>query len=123
MQIIIPMSGSGQRFVRAGYKTIKPLIEVDGKPMIEHVIGLFPGEKNFLFICNKQHLETTSLAGILKRLVPTSQVVGIDPHKKGPVYAVSQVFDKIADKDEAIVNYCDFGKYWDYKDFCCSSAV
>jgi len=56
MQIIIPMSGFGERFRRAGYKIPKPLIEVGGKPIIAHVIDLFPGEDDFTFICNEDHL-------------------------------------------------------------------
>ena len=51
MQIIIPMSGFGERFRRAGYSIPKPLIEVDGKPIIQHVIEMFPGEEKFIFIC------------------------------------------------------------------------
>ena len=52
-QIIIPMSGIGKRFLEAGYKRPKSLINVEGKPVISHVIDMFPGEKNFIFICNK----------------------------------------------------------------------
>ena len=52
MQIVIPMSGFGERFRRAGYSVPKPLIEVEGKPMIGHVIDMFPGETDFVFICN-----------------------------------------------------------------------
>lgn len=117
MQIIIPMSGTGQRFLNAGYKLPKPLIEVDGKPMIEHVIGLFPGEKNFIFICNSEHLANSNLGNVLKRMAPKSRIIGIAPHKKGPVFAVSQAFHMIDDEEEAIVNYCDFSKWWDYGDF------
>ena len=43
MHIIIPMSGSGARFLQAGYQDPKPLIVIDGKPVIEHVCDLFPG--------------------------------------------------------------------------------
>lgn len=52
VQIIIPMSGFGERFRRAGYAVHKPLIEVDNKPIIGHVIDLLPGETDFTFICN-----------------------------------------------------------------------
>ena len=48
-QIIIPMSGIGERFIKAKYKLPKPLIKVAGKPIIAHVIDLFPGETEFLF--------------------------------------------------------------------------
>lgn len=47
--IIVPMSGFGERFRRAGYTLPKPLIEVEGKPMVAHVIDLFPGETDFFF--------------------------------------------------------------------------
>ena len=53
MQIIIPMSGFGERFRAAGYSIPKPLIEVDGKTIIQHVVEMFPGENDITFICNK----------------------------------------------------------------------
>ena len=31
MQIIIPMTGYGSRFVAAGYKELKPFIKIQGK--------------------------------------------------------------------------------------------
>lgn len=117
MQIIIPMSGTGQRFLNAGYTDPKPLIEVDSKPIIEHVVNLFPGEQNFIFICNDDHLKSTNMREILKRIAPKGRIYGIPPHKKGPVYAVSAMEEVINDEEETIVNYCDFSKYWDYQDF------
>ncbi len=117
MQIIIPMSGMGNRFVDAGYKTPKPLIEIDGMPIIEHVVKMFPGEEDFIFICNSTHLRETNIRELLLNLAPKSQIVEIAPHKKGPVYAVQCVASLIADEEEVIVNYCDFSCYWDYEDF------
>lgn len=35
LNIVIPMAGRGSRFANAGYKMPKPLIDVNGKPMIE----------------------------------------------------------------------------------------
>jgi len=37
MQIIIPMSGFGERFKKAGFLLPKPLIEVEGKPIIASI--------------------------------------------------------------------------------------
>ena len=48
------MSGIGNRFLQAGYQTPKPLIEIDGIPVIEHVIKMFPKEEDFVFICNSK---------------------------------------------------------------------
>lgn len=117
MHIIIPMSGIGNRFIEAGYKEPKPLIVVDGKPIIEHVCDLFPNETKFTFICNTKHLAETNMREVLFGIKPNANVVEIPNHKLGPVYAVRLVEDLIEDDEEVIVNYCDFGTYWDYEDF------
>lgn len=119
MQIIVPMSGFGERFRRAGYDVPKPLIVVDGKPIIAHVIDMFPGETDFLFICNQDHLDTPeyALAEQLAKYCPTGRIVGIPPHKLGPVNAVLQAVEHIDLDKPTIVNYCDFTCVWDYRDF------
>ena len=65
MHIIIPMSGKGSRFIEAGFTTPKPLVQIDQKPIIEHVCDLFPGEDKFTFICNTNHLANTNLKKVL----------------------------------------------------------
>lgn len=117
MHIIIPMSGTGSRFIEAGYTTPKPLLQIDQKPIIEHVCDLFPGEDKFTFICNTNHLANTNLKKVLQTIKPNSNILEIPNHKKGPVYAVSLAEKFIEDDEEVIVNYCDFGTYWDYKNF------
>ena len=39
LQLIIPMSGVGQRFIDAGYSIPKFLIKVNGKEIINHVVS------------------------------------------------------------------------------------
>lgn len=119
MQIIIPMSGFGERFRQAGYKLPKPLIEVEGQPIISYVIAMFPKETKFIFVCNQEHLDEPAfrMREVLQQYCPTGKVVGIASHKLGPVYAVSQAFEWIDDAEAAIVNYCDFTCDWDYGHF------
>jgi NDP-sugar pyrophosphorylase family protein len=113
------MSGFGERFRRAGYAVPKPLIEVDGKPIIGHVIDLFPGETDFIFICNEDHLANPDyrMAEILHELCPTGRIVGIPAHKLGPIHAVRQVEHLLDPARPVIVNYCDFTCYWDWNHF------
>lgn len=111
------MSGTGNRFLKAGYTTPKPLIEMDGIPVIEHVVKMFPSEENFLFICNSKHLEETNMRAVLQKIAPKGKIIEIPPHKKGPVYAVCYAENFIEDDEEVIVNYCDFSCYWNYADF------
>jgi bifunctional N-acetylglucosamine-1-phosphate-uridyltransferase/glucosamine-1-phosphate-acetyltransferase GlmU-like protein len=85
--------------------------------MIHHVVGLFPGETKFTFICNQAHLDTTPMRDILLQCAPNAAIVAIAPHKLGPVHAVLQIKDRIDPDEEVIVNYCDFSKIWDYPAF------
>ncbi len=119
MQIVVPMSGYGERFRRAGYTLPKPLIEVEGKPIIQHVVELFPGAEAIVFVCNREHLETPEfeLAATLKRIAPEGRIAAIEPHRLGPVHAVLMALDQIDSDRPVIVNYCDFTCYWDFADF------
>lgn len=113
------MSGFGERFRRANYTVPKPLIEIDGKPIIGHVIDMFPGEHDFLFICNNDHLQCAEyrMKEILREHCPTGRIVGIPPHKLGPIHAVRQVEHLIDPARPVVVNYCDFTCYWDWENF------
>ncbi len=119
MQIVVPMSGFGERFRRAHYRLPKPLIEIDGKPIIAHVVDMFPGEVDFLFICNCDHLEDAGfqMEATLRKYCPTGRIVGIPPHKLGPVHAVMEVRGLIDRERPVIVNYCDFTCLWDWDHF------
>ncbi len=113
------MSGFGERFRAAGYALPKPLIEVDGKPIIAHVIDMFPGETDFLFICNQEHLNNREymMAEKIRRYCPQGRIVGIEPHREGPIGAVLRARQFIKPSEPVVVNYCDFTCYWDWDDF------
>lgn len=110
MQIVIPMSGFGERFRKAGYSLPKALIPVLGRPVISHVTDMFPGDHDFLFICNSQHLREKAydLRGTLEGLGRPQTIVEIEPHEKGPVHAVLSARNEIRLDEEVVVNYCDF---------------
>jgi NDP-sugar pyrophosphorylase family protein len=119
MQIVIPMSGFGERFRKAGYSVPKPLVEIDGKPIIAHVIDMFPDETDMVFICNEDHLAEPSyrMREILMRFCPTGKIVAIPSHKLGPVHAVTLAAQWIRRDCPVLVNYCDFTCYWDWSHF------
>lgn len=118
MNIIIPMSGLGTRFMEAGYKKPKFLIEIEGKPIIQHVIDRFDKDDNFIFVINELHVEKHQLDRILKSMAKKCEIHIVDrSYNIGPVMAVLQILDHIDDESDYIVNYCDFSWRWDYKNF------
>ena len=68
MHILIPMAGRGKRFEAAGYSFPKPLIEVDGKPMIQLVVENINIDARFTFIVQKEHYEKYNLKYLLINL-------------------------------------------------------
>jgi dTDP-glucose pyrophosphorylase len=61
INIVIPMAGAGSRFVKAGYKTPKPFIDVLGKPMIVRVLeNLSNPDARYILITRKEHMEVES---------------------------------------------------------------
>lgn len=118
IQLIIPMSGIGRRFIGANYKEPKPLIEVDGQPMIKHVVDLFPGITDITFICNEMHLKNTNMKEVLTSISPACKIVSVPAgHGKGPVDAVLQAGNYLRDDAEIIISYCDYGTVWNFKAF------
>lgn len=120
MKIIIPMTGYGSRFVAAGYKDLKPFINVQGKPIIQWIIdGMYPDKEDILFVCRQEHLDTIpNMERKLKEIAPTAKIFAIEDWvKKGPVYDVLRASEYIDDNEQCIINYCDFYMTWDYRKF------
>ena len=119
MQIVIPMSGFGERFRAKGYTKPKPLIEIDHLSIISYVVGMFPGENNLFFICNEDHLSNAcyEMEAHLKSICPSGTVIGIPSHKLGPIHAVNQIKNYLDLSQPVMVNYCDFTCYWDWQCF------
>ncbi len=126
MQIVIPMTGYGSRFVAAGYKELKPFIKVQGRSIIEWIVkGMYSEDNEFLFICRAEHLSKIPwMREYLLKLAPKAQIFSIEDWvKKGPVYDVLRAGEEIDDKRPAIINYCDFYMAWDWKKFCREAAA
>lgn len=117
MKVIIPMAGTGNRFVEKGYDQPKPLIKVNNKRIIEYILELFTEQDEIVFICNDTHLQNTQMKQILTTLRPDSKIVSIPQHKKGPVFTVKPYFDLIDDNEEVMVCYCDNPFIWNRCDF------
>lgn len=118
IQLVIPMSGIGKRFIEAGYTDPKPLIKINNRPIIDYVVNLFPNVNNVLFICNEEHIKNNDIESKLRNIVPDCTIVKVSTdNRKGPVDAVYQAREYIDDTAEIIVSYCDYGTVWDFEEF------
>jgi HAD superfamily hydrolase (TIGR01509 family) len=78
MNILIPLAGAGTRFEKAGYTFPKPLVEVNGKPMIQLVIENLNIDARHIFIVRKEHCDKYNLKSLLKLLSPNCEVIELD---------------------------------------------
>lgn len=104
LNIVIPMAGRGSRFANAGYKMPKPLIDVNGKLMIEWVTENIRPKcaHRFIYICQQEHLEKYNLADLLNRLAPGCQIVTVDHITEGAACTVL-LAEKYIDNDEPMM--------------------
>ncbi len=83
MNVVIPMAGAGSRFASAGYTFPKPLIEVNGKPMIQVVVENLNIEAQYTFIVQKDHYEKYSLQYLLNLIAPNCNIVQVEGVTEG----------------------------------------
>jgi dTDP-glucose pyrophosphorylase len=91
INIVIPMAGAGSRFSNAGYADPKPLIPINGVPMIKLVVDNIKSKNikcNFIFICQKEHVKLYNLKLILNEFIPGCKIIEIDGITEGAACTV-----------------------------------
>jgi NDP-sugar pyrophosphorylase family protein len=118
MKHIIILSGHSQRFLDKGY-TIKPLIKIGNKTIIEYVADTL-NLKTFndvIFLIKKEDVNSYNLDTFLEKTFPQCKIKQIDSHFNGPVYSVLQAEDIIDDISETLITYCDLYIKWNIQAF------
>lgn len=88
LTIVIPMAGAGSRFETAGYTFPKPLIEVNGKTMIQIVVDSLNIDAKYVFIIRNEHNTKYSIENYLKTIVPNCEVILTDGLTEGAACTV-----------------------------------
>ncbi|WP_242456544.1 glycosyltransferase family 2 protein [Vibrio mediterranei] len=103
------MAGKGSRFANAGYELPKPLIDVNGKHMIEVVINnLKPQcDHRFIFVCQKEHIKKYDLQSVFKRACDNFEVIGIDGVTEGAAITVLKARQFIDNSDPLMIANSD----------------
>jgi dTDP-glucose pyrophosphorylase len=83
LNILIPMAGAGSRFQEVGYELPKPLIDVEGKPMIQVVVENLNIEATYIYVVQKSHRAQYNLDTLLNLITPGCKIVEVDGLTKG----------------------------------------
>ena len=83
LNVLVPMAGAGSRFAQQGYTFPKPLIEVNGKPMIQVVVENLNIDAHYIFIVQKEHYEKYNLKYLLNLIAPGCDIVQVNGITEG----------------------------------------
>jgi len=117
LNVLIPMAGLGSRFAEAGYSFPKPLIEVNGKPMIERVVESLGIEAKYIYVSLQEHIEKYNLMFMLDRMTPGCTLVGT-PYLTGGAAQTCLLAKDFIDMDAPlIIANSDQIVDWDSREF------
>lgn len=112
IHLLIPMSGQGTRYQKAGYTDPKPLISVNGTPMVERLLEKIPLDWKCTFVLAENHRDT-KLEPLLKKLRPLAQILYVPKHNQGPSFPLQHSIPYLPADETILVSYCDYGLSWD----------
>jgi len=117
LNIIIPMAGAGSRFAAAGYTFPKPLIDVNNKPMIHHVVDNIGIEANYIYVVQKAHREEYNLDTLLNLITPDCKIVEVDGLTEGSAVTALMAKEYIDNDNPLFFANSDQHVVWDPMDF------
>jgi len=116
IQLLIPMSGQGTRYQAAGYQEPKPLIPINGTPMIKRLLENFPESWPAFFVMAENH-KNTELPAVLSKERPQGKQIFISKHNQGPGFAALQAINQMDPEAPVFLSYCDYAMVWDSNRF------
>ena len=109
------MAGEGSRFVKEGYTFPKPLIDVNGKPMIQKVVENLDFDCEYIFLIRKKHVEEyEGLLGMLSQITNNNfKYVVVDQLTEGAACTALLAREYINNDDDLLIANSD--QYIDYE--------
>lgn len=114
LNVLIPMAGKGERFCRAGYTKPKPLIDIDGKPMIVNVVNNLHISANYIFIVQQAHIDQFAIDSLLKSYYPDCKIVTVDGLTEGAACTVLKAEELINNDSPLLIVNSDNLIEWDH---------
>ena len=101
------MAGDGKRFKDAGYSTPKPLIKVDGKPMVIKALESLPKASKNILIVRKDQLNIVEFKSLLNNYFENVIIIEID-YLTGGQASTCLLSEKQIPKNSILnIHYCE----------------
>jgi len=108
MKILIPAAGEGSRFAKQGYTFPKPIIDVNGSPMLQRVVEnlSFPDAEH-IFLLRKEHCDKYHIDVMVKNFAKNTKVVIVDSLTEGAACTALLAKSLINDDDALLIANSD----------------
>lgn len=107
MQIVVPMAGAGRRFADRGYWLPKPLIAIDGIPMVVRAVRDLPPASRTVLVCNAEHVRDHQLDAVVAEWLPDCHVVVAPGLTEGQACSVALAAPHLKRDEPVLVAACD----------------
>ncbi|MCI0492902.1 MAG: NTP transferase domain-containing protein [Planctomycetes bacterium] len=115
MQLVVPMAGLGKRFTDAGYALPKPLIPVDGLPMVVRAVADLPPVDIALFVTHPDHVLQHRIDERISEHFPDCRVVVAPGLTEGQACTVRLAAAELDPDKPVLVAACDNTHLYDSK--------
>ncbi len=120
LNVVIPMAGLGSRFEKAGYTFPKPLIDVNGKPMIQLIVenlGFNVDTTTYIYIVQRSHYEKYNLHHLLNLITNGCKIILVDGVTEGAACSVLLAKEFINNDENLIMANSDQYIEWNHNEF------
>lgn len=110
LHIIMPMAGEGSRFLKEGWTTPKPLIQLHGKELFLRAIGSVSDDDipmKYSFIVRQEHIDKYGIDKGIKAILPEASIFSVLKTTRGAVETCLMARKSIAWDDAVLVMDCD----------------
>jgi dTDP-glucose pyrophosphorylase len=117
--VVIPMAGAGNRFANSGYEIPKPLLKIDGLPMVQRAVWGANIGGRYIYIVQKEHSENYDLRTLLPSFTPALEVIliEVDGVTEGAAASVLLAKHYIDNDDMLVICDSDSVVEWDSTKF------
>ncbi|MCW2986307.1 MAG: Beta-phosphoglucomutase or related phosphatase, superfamily [Conexibacter sp.] len=107
VNVVIPAAGRGSRFAEAGYVHPKPLIDVEGRPMIDLVLSDMRAVGRPIVLLQEEHIARYRADAVIEHVAPASQVVPVSGLTEGAACTVLLAEELIDSPSELVLANSD----------------
>ena len=113
------MAGAGSRFSKKNYENPKPLIDVNGLPMIIQAVNCLPTTARKIFICLESHINDYNLVEVLHKSYENVSITSINEITQGQACTclIGINENNVRENEPILISACDNGVYYDVEKY------